>query len=113
MKALDAAEQGSSTSSRSLCEATNIKRIGKSYLLATIKGRQIIVGPHWPGVVFTFAIIVGGTSVNFKMVEQANQTSALKSCLNILICCFCFLTVVTLALTATRSVSMLLTAFMS
>jgi hypothetical protein len=51
------------------------QRYGNSYILTLKKGR-FIIGPHWPGVLFTIGVVAVGTWINLRLLHKRSDLSA-------------------------------------
>ena len=80
-----------------------IQRYGNSYIVKLNKGkRTYIVGPHWPGVLFTVVVILGGTSANLHLLEHnTNWSQSINLNFKVFIYVCCILTISLLLCTAT------------
>jgi hypothetical protein len=78
----------------------NIRKIGKSYIILSHRGHLYTLGPHWPGVVVTIAIIIGGTWLNLKVVKQNDFSLYWDTCIRLLIAALFTATLGFLLLTA-------------
>ena len=81
-----------------------IQRYGNSYIIKlNNKGKStFIIGPHWPGVLFTVAVVLGGTSANLHLLERnTNWSQTINFYFRTFIYVFCVLTIVLLLCTAT------------
>jgi DHHC palmitoyltransferase len=81
----------------------SLKKIGNNYVFIESASGEIVVsvGPHWPGVLATIGVIIGGTVLNFHIISQIHfrtLTGALIS--NSLVIFFCVSTTAALLLTA-------------
>ena len=77
----------------SSCNVCRLEMIGNNYiLLKTDRKLLITVGPHWPGVCVTLAIIFFGTYENFLSVSSLTM--------RLVVIIFCILTTLFLFLTA-------------
>lgn len=48
-----------------------LRRYGYSYLMKLPNSKRfIVIGPHWPGIVTTTAIILGATIMNIKYIKE-------------------------------------------
>jgi hypothetical protein len=75
------------------CNIFNLEMIGNNYIfLKTDRNILLTVGPHWPGVCVTLAIIFFGTYENYLSVTSLSM--------KILVFGFCFFTTTFLLLTA-------------
>ena len=88
---------------------------GKSYFLKRNDGKHkriiLNIGPHWPGVIVTLALICGGTRVNSHIAYGAAHGDRTKLLImQIIIAFFCISTIVTLLLTAVADCGVLLSS---
>ena len=60
------------------------QKIGNVYVLS--KSNGIVLGPHWPGVLVTIALIFGGTMLNLQVVESKFPTGAAREWMRVLVC---------------------------
>lgn len=77
-------------------------KVGNIYVLWRAKQRDasIVIGPHWPGVVVTMALIFGGSSLNVQVVET-KFAEPTQGHMTLLVYLFATLTVLLLLKTAT------------
>lgn len=88
---------------QSLSNTKFIQRYGNSYIVKLNKGKgTFIVGPHWPGVLFTVVVILGGTSANLHLLEHnTNWSQTINLNFKVFIYVFCILSISLLLCTAT------------
>lgn len=48
-----------------------IQKYGNSIIVSTkLCKSRFVIGPHWPGIVITYALIIGGTYINLRMLQK-------------------------------------------
>jgi len=61
------------------------QKIGNVYVLS--KSNGVVIGPHWPGVLVTIALIFGGTMLNLQVVDTKFPTGgASREWMRVLVC---------------------------
>lgn len=78
------------------------QRYGNSIVIRVpITNNRLIIGTHWPGVLFTIFVILGGTMMNIRILNKTNSfDDNSKGLVRLFIGVMCILTIVFLLMTA-------------
>ena len=75
------------------------RKLGNIYVIST--RYKVTLGPHWPGVLVTVALILGGSSLNLQVVDSKwLPGSAPNGWMRSIVYCFCAATLFLLFKTA-------------
>lgn len=75
------------------------RKMGNVYILSS--KNRIVLGPHWPGVLVTLALIAGGTNLNLQVIDTKYPiASATNASMKVLVFFFCTTTLLLFLKTA-------------